>query len=694
MSASTRVFHHGPKPISLTEFRDALEAVCLPRFPTVRFARPRRVALAVSGGVDSMAMAFLFSSLFKTHQTFKIADNPAESAFGIVIDHQLREGSDAEASSVAHELKRIGIKAIIKTLNWRDVRRDGMNPASLPNLESVARTMRYQVLGLTCGHLQATSLFFAHHSDDHYETILMRLLAGHGYRGLQGIRAANAIPECYELHGVYKSGILDDQMQRQPFLSFKPPNKELKQLRMILRDDFHDEPWSHIKTYLGINDISAQFPGHITRDIDPRVPYLTPLNCEDGGVHVYRPLLEFDKDRLIATCEANRVRWFEDHTNTDPTLTTRNALRYIARSYKLPEALQKPAVLALARRAKQKTNFEEAEAHRLLIREAVIQDFDPNAGTLLIELPSFVTSASRARRLYAASRDEARRPRRRAIAAIAVRKLVDFVTPYLHSPSRANLDSVIDRLFPELSSSRQGEVPKAFSIAGVVFEPILGPQSTRWFLSRAPYKSNHPLPERKLPGHLGYKLISGTDGFKGPQVRHGPWRSWKMAKIWDGRFWIRLNTCVPARFHIRPLQPQFARQFRLALPQKERYRLEKILRYYAPGKVRYSLPALYSVESGEGTDPATPTMTLLALPSLGIHVPGLERWVKCEVRYKNVDVSLLGLQRRGGQRPLVVYRPRSGRSRQVRRRRLANRMRTGGHACRVCRRGRTSTAHG
>jgi len=43
MSAPARVFHHGPKPVSLIEFRDALEAVCLPRFPTVRFARPRRV---------------------------------------------------------------------------------------------------------------------------------------------------------------------------------------------------------------------------------------------------------------------------------------------------------------------------------------------------------------------------------------------------------------------------------------------------------------------------------------------------------------------------------------------------------------------------------------------------------------------------------------------------------------------------
>ncbi|KID80516.1 uncharacterized protein G6M90_00g008540 [Metarhizium brunneum] len=627
MSVPTRVLHHGAKPISLTEFRDAVEAVCPPRFPAVRYARPRRVALAISGGVDSMAMAFLFSNLIRAHRGIKIADNPTESAFGVIVDHRLRPGSTLEAVKVAQELKKLGLKAVTKPLNWKDVSRHGQDPSSLPNMESVARTMRYRMLGSTCRYLNATSLFFAHHRDDQYETVLMRYMSGHQYRGFQGIREANAIPECYDLHGVYKSGLLDDQSAQHPYLSFKPPNKEMKRLRWMMKDDWEIQPWDRLKHYLGINDLSAHFPGHIIRDVDSRVPYLTPLNCEDGGITIYRPLLEFDKDRLIATCEANKIKWFEDPTNADPTLTPRNAIRHMNHSL-LPPELRKEAILDMSREAKRRTRLEEAEARRWLMREAVIHDFDPNAGTLLIELASFRSNNAHWRRLFSKPRDEARKPHSRLIAAIAIRKLVEFVTPDMSVPPLANLDNVIDRLFPELASQPDLSLPKAFTIAGVVFDPIVGPASTKWFLSRAPYSSIKPLPERKLPGYLNYRITPLVSEIHDQPSRHCHWRTWKTAKLWDGRYWIRVSACVPARFHILPLLPHHAKPFRKALPPRQRSRLEQILKYYAPGKIRYSLPALYSVEATKAEDGATPTLTLLALPSLGIHIPGLERWVR------------------------------------------------------------------
>lgn len=614
-----------------------------------------------------MAMAFLFSSLLKTYRGMKIADNPTESAFGVIIDHKLRPESAHEAARVAQELKKLGLKSIVKQLNWKDFIRNGQDPNSLSNLESVARTMRYRMLGSTCHYLHATSLFFAHHRDDQYETVLMRYMSGHQYRGHQGIREANAIPECYDLYGVYKSGLLDDQTSRQPYLSFKPPNKEMRRLRWRMKDDFETEPWDRPKSHLGINDLSAHFPGHITRDLDPRVPYLTPLNCEDGGIMIYRPLLEFSKDRLIATCEANNVEWFEDPTNADATLTQRNAIRHMDRS-QLPPELQKEAVLDMSREAKRRTRLEEAEARRWLQREAVIQDFDPNAGTLLIELPSFQSKATRWRRLFAKARDEARQPHQRLIAAIAIRKLIEFVTPDVNVPPVANLDNVIDRLFPELAPKLDSSPPKAFTIAGVVFDPIVSPVSIKWFLSRAPYSSTKPLPERKLPGHLRYRIPSVGEPDEKPS-RNYHWRTWKTLKLWDGRYWIRVSACVPARFHLLPLLPQHAKPFRKALPPKQRARLEQILKYYAPGKVRYSLPALYSVEAPRGEDDAGRILTLLALPTLGIHVPGLERWVKYEARYRWIDASLLGLKRRGTQAPVLGYHHTWTRSRRIRRHR-------------------------
>ncbi|KAG6006032.1 hypothetical protein E4U21_007458 [Claviceps maximensis] len=603
-----------------------------------------------------MAMAHLFSALLKTHRDFRIADNPAAGAIAIIIDHKLRPESSSEAAEVARELRNMGVRSMIKTLTWKDAARLGQDPANLPNVESVARTLRYRMLGLTCRYSQISSLFFGHHRDDQYETVLMRYMNGHPYRGYQGIREANAIPECHDLHGVYKSGLLDDQMHKYPCLSFKPSKKEMKRLRWMMKSDSEAEAWDKFRFCLGINDMSGYFISNDLREAPPRVPYLTPLNCEDGGVMIYRPLLQFDKDRLIATCEANKIKWFEDSTNADATLTPRNAIRHMDRTT-VPAEWQKHVILDMSREAKRRVRLEEAEARRWLIREAAILDFDPNAGTLLAELPAFQVANPqwRRRRLFARARSKSRQPQQRLIAAIVIRKLIEFVTPDTNVPSLTNLDNVVDRLFPKLAAEHLKVPPKAFTIAGVVFEPRMGTARAQWFLSRAPYPSNKPLPELKLLGYLHSRLSLlgdaaddaaadvAADKFISRHHRH--WRTWKIAKLWDGRYWIRVSACAPARFHILPFMPQYAKPFRKALPTKQLARLDQILKYYAPGKIRYSLPALYNVEAVVGQD-ENPTLTLLALPTLGIQVPGLERWVKCETRYRWVDASLLGRHRR------------------------------------------------
>lgn len=50
-------------------------------------------------------------------------------------------------------------------------------------------------------------------------------------------------------------------------------------------------------------------------------------------VRVIRPLLDFWKADLVATCKENGVKWFEDYTNDDVGLTERNMLRYMINSY-------------------------------------------------------------------------------------------------------------------------------------------------------------------------------------------------------------------------------------------------------------------------------------------------------------------------------------------------------------------------
>ncbi|KAF4587632.1 PP-loop family protein [Ophiocordyceps camponoti-floridani] len=556
-----------PKPISPSEFRHAVEALLCrttTSITTSRHVLPQTLALAISGGVDSIAMAFLFSRLLRSEEGIRTADGTVRRAVGIVVDHQLRPGSALEALSVARELRRLGLGAVVKRMRWS-------RAADVSNVESLARTMRYRLLGTTCRSLLAMNLFFAHHRDDEYETVLMRLIAGHGYRGLGGIPNCNDIPECCHLYGVYKSGLKDEWTSRQA-----------------------EQP----RTFLGLETRPEQVP----------LPDFEPLECEDGGVKIHRPLLDFDKDRLVATCEANGLRWFEDDTNSDPTLTMRNAVRYLIRAHRLPRALQKPAILALSERAKLRRRTEESEAHRLLVREAVVKHFDPNAGTLTVELPSLRPARwnpFRRRRLFARERSRARRRHQRVVAAAAIRKLIDFATPETHLPPLSALEGTVDRLFPSAGRRRS----ETFTMSGVLFRPNVGPEP-RWNLSRAPYPSSRPVPQATFPGSEA--------------SRRG--KCWTATKLWDGRFWLRISSCVPTRLIVKPLKPQHVKPFRQTLTPEQRARLQLLLKHHATGKTRYSLPALYSEEA------ETRTTRLLALPSLGIQVPGLNRWIRYGVR--------------------------------------------------------------
>ncbi|PQK08440.1 hypothetical protein BB8028_0001g05150 [Beauveria bassiana] len=653
MGATTPAFNSVVRPITISEFREAILATCKPRFPHVRLARPRPIGLAISGGVDSMALAYLFSHYIKTYKAQHIADNPVQDVFAATVDHRLRPESAAEAAEVASNLRRLGLRAFVFPINWSYVLGHDVDPSKQANVESIARTLRYRVIGSFFSTHEVTSLFFAHHRDDQYETILMRLLSGHGYRGLQGINKANSIPECYDMHRAYKSGLVDDQMRPHPFLKFSPAGREMRALRSRLRLESTLPGFEQFRSHLGINDLSARFPGQLQREYDAGIPYLPPLSVEDGGITVYRPLLEFDKARLIATCEANNVPWFEDRTNTDATLTTRNTLRNICKVNELPRALQKPSILALAARSRRRVQCEENEASRIIHRQVAIVDFDPNVGSLLVDLPLLYIGREMRGRLNQPARDEARRVRQRLLAAIITRKMISLVTPDNHLPSISNLGNTVRRLFPYLYSNGTSVLDradrKAFSMAGVQFEPIPSYKSTRWFLSRAPFSSNFLRAVTTTPERTIQRPNWGSNSHPLPweAPRDPAWKTWKTSLLWDGRFWIRLNSCDRKKgLHVLPLMARHTKAFKAALDSRERARFEKLLKYHAPGKVRYTLPGIYAVErlhkSQEGSEESERKMMLLALPTLGVQIAGLEQWVRYDVHYRNIDMQLLG----------------------------------------------------
>lgn len=132
----------------------------------------RRVALAVSGGPDSMAMAHLMQDWCRRQQHFP--------PIAFIVDHGLRADSAREAELVRERLGLTGIQAEI--LRWRH---DGVASA----VHQEARRARYQLLLEACQRQGCDDLVLAHQKQDQAETILMRLSKGSGIDGLAGMAA-------------------------------------------------------------------------------------------------------------------------------------------------------------------------------------------------------------------------------------------------------------------------------------------------------------------------------------------------------------------------------------------------------------------------------------------------------------------------------------------------------------------------
>jgi tRNA(Ile)-lysidine synthase len=142
----------------------------------IKLPRGSRVLAAVSGGSDSVGLAWILKAL-SDHGLLVLA--------GIGhVHHQLR-GADADADEAfCRELAgRIGVPFVPGQV---DV------PAAIEagggSIESVARRLRYECLGEAARFAEATHIATGHTLDDQAETVLLRLLRGAGGRGLSGIR--------------------------------------------------------------------------------------------------------------------------------------------------------------------------------------------------------------------------------------------------------------------------------------------------------------------------------------------------------------------------------------------------------------------------------------------------------------------------------------------------------------------------
>ena len=123
-----------------------------------------KIALGLSGGVDSIALFHLLVTKYKESYKELVAFH---------INHGLREQSYEEAEFVENFVKNYNVKFYKKELNMNDLVRD-----SHISEEMLARKLRYDAFEEMSSLEGGVKLITAHHKNDQVENILMRLLSG------------------------------------------------------------------------------------------------------------------------------------------------------------------------------------------------------------------------------------------------------------------------------------------------------------------------------------------------------------------------------------------------------------------------------------------------------------------------------------------------------------------------------------
>ncbi|KFZ12490.1 hypothetical protein V501_04202 [Pseudogymnoascus sp. VKM F-4519 (FW-2642)] len=555
--------------------------------------KPLTIGLAISGGVDSMALASLCSRIQSKDQ-FKF--------HAFVVDHKVRAGSGDEAHAVAKILEEKDIPTDVLKIEWPE----GLNPKEASNFESLARTYRFQALGKACRDHGIQSLFLAHHRDDQAETVLMRMINGHRKDGLCGMRLSGDIPECRGIYGVHQSGVVDDSA-----------------------------PTSQIKFGSGM-DFNKSRSLDSSDDAMPSTTSGMGMRIESGGIKVYRPLLCFTKQELRDTCEANGTSWFEDITNADPTLTMRNAIRHIYANHKLPVALQKPSILALAKRLQENRDKDMERRTKSFAQKVQILKFEPSVPycSVFFEPLDIGHDAKGSAEISSTEFED---------ASWWLRAVIQLASP-VENIALGTLSTAVRRIYPELDSqaAHGSESRKAFTVAGVLFEPAspdmqegtplfnhpgYNPTATEDSTVTPQCKENRHWIIRPQPFKRGKEPRLDFIPFQGKD-EEAYWRDNDSWKLFDGRFWIRILNLTSANISLRPFQAEDVHKLKGTKFMEQLEQREKLLLPLKASKFRYVLPAIVAKVDG--------AERVVGLPTLGIIAQDFEKMVKYEVRYRGL----------------------------------------------------------
>ena len=182
------------------------------------------IALAISGGPDSMAMLHLFALWRQNHPL-----NTGQNDLVLSVDHGLRQAAANEVAFVTKIAKQLGFEAV-------PVKLEGLQDQT--GVQEKARLARYEAMAAVMQERAVSTLLTAHTSDDQAETFLMRLQRGSGVEGLACIlpkRELYGITLVRPLLEVSKQDLLDWLQQGSLKWCDDPSNQDVSYERVKVR---------------------------------------------------------------------------------------------------------------------------------------------------------------------------------------------------------------------------------------------------------------------------------------------------------------------------------------------------------------------------------------------------------------------------------------------------------------------------
>ena len=167
-----------------------------------------KLILAVSGGVDSMALLAMYA-----HADIVVAH----------IDHGTRKSSAEDADFVRRKCQELGVKFYETRLKLGE----GVS-------EELARKKRYEFLK-TIQEKEGGTLCTAHHLDDVLESIAINLIRGTGWRGLTPFYGDELVRP-FIISKMWKRDVLKFAGEQKIYFRQDPTNHETNYLRNRVRE--------------------------------------------------------------------------------------------------------------------------------------------------------------------------------------------------------------------------------------------------------------------------------------------------------------------------------------------------------------------------------------------------------------------------------------------------------------------------